>query len=160
MAVTIDDTDRALLALLARDARMPAAELARRIGIARTTVQARIERPGSSGPDRAARIERIETGGVICGHTVKTSVGPGAMIRAYMLIQAEPRRTGAVAAILQTFRKVESLHTTTGRFDLAARIDAPDTARLDEALDRISLAQGGVGMETLVQLSAKIDRRW
>jgi DNA-binding Lrp family transcriptional regulator len=49
MAVTIDDTDRVLLALLARDARMPAAELARRIGIARTTVQARIERPGSSG---------------------------------------------------------------------------------------------------------------
>jgi DNA-binding Lrp family transcriptional regulator len=97
---------------------------------------------------------------VICGHTVKTSVGPGAMIRAYMLIQAEPRRTGAVAAILQTFREVESLHTTSGRFDLAARIDAPDTARLDEALDRISLAQGGVGMETLVQLSAKIDRRW
>jgi uncharacterized protein with GYD domain len=52
------------------------------------------------------------------------------------------------------------LHTTSGRFDLAARIDAPDTARLDEALDRISLAQGVVGMETLVQLSAKIDRRW
>lgn len=146
MAVPLDDTDRALLALLARDARAPATEIARRLGVARTTVQ--------------ARIERLETGGVIEGYTVKTNVGRGAMIRAYVLIQAEPRRTAAVAATLQKFSEVESLHTTSGRFDIAAQIGAPDTARLDAALDRISMVEGVVGMETLVQLTTKIDRRW
>ncbi|MFT4795584.1 MAG: DNA-binding Lrp family transcriptional regulator [Paracoccaceae bacterium] len=146
MAVTLDDTDRALLALLARNARAPATEIARRLGIARTTVQ--------------ARIDRLETGGVISGYTVKTSVGAGAMIRAYVLIQVEPRRTAAVAATLQKLREVESLHTTSGRFDIAAQIGAPDTAQLDDALDRIGLVEGVVGMETLVQLATKVDRRW
>ncbi|MFT6773192.1 MAG: DNA-binding Lrp family transcriptional regulator [Paracoccaceae bacterium] len=146
MTVTLDDTDRALLALLARDARAPATEIARSLGLARTTVQ--------------ARIERLETGGVISGYTVKTSVGPGAMIRAYVLIQVEPRRTAAVAASLQKLAEVECLHTTSGRFDIAAQIGAPDTGRLDEALDRISAVEGVVGMETLVQLSTKVDRRW
>ena len=146
MSVTLDDIDRALLAALARNARMPATELARRLGVARTTVQ--------------ARIDRLESGGVIKGYTVKTSVGPGAMIRAYVLVQAEPRRTAAVAAALQKMPEMESLHTTSGRFDLAAQIGAPDTAQLDDALDRIGLVEGVVGMETLVQLATKVDRRW
>ena len=38
----IDETDRALVALLSADARMPVSDLARRLGLARTTVQARI----------------------------------------------------------------------------------------------------------------------
>lgn len=146
MAVTLDDTDRALLAALARNARAPATELARKLGIARTTVQ--------------ARIDRLETAGVIKGYTVKTAIGPGAMIRAYVLIQAEPRRTAAVAAALQRIAELESLHTTSGRFDLAAQIGAPDTQLLDDALDRIGLIEGVVGMETLVQLATKVDRRW
>ena len=40
----IDDTDRALLALLQENARLPVATLARRMGLARSTVQARLDR--------------------------------------------------------------------------------------------------------------------
>ncbi|MBQ1767005.1 MAG: AsnC family transcriptional regulator, partial [Aquincola sp.] len=40
----LDDTDRALLALLRENARLPAADLARRLGVARTTVQSRLQR--------------------------------------------------------------------------------------------------------------------
>ena len=146
MTLSLDDTDRALLAALARNARMPTAELARRLGVARTTVQ--------------ARIDRLESGGVIQGYTVKTELAAGAMVRAYVLVQAEPRRTAHVAAVMMKVPEIESLHTTSGRFDLAAQIGAPDTAKLDEALDRIGLIEGVVGMETLVQLSTKLDRRW
>ncbi len=39
-----DATDRALLALLREDARAPTAELARKLGLSRTTVQSRMER--------------------------------------------------------------------------------------------------------------------
>ena len=146
MTLSLDDTDRALLAALARNARMPTAELARRLGVARTTVQ--------------ARIDRLESGGVIKGYTVKTALAAGAMVRAYVLVQAEPRRTAHVAAVMMKAPEVESLHTTSGRFDLAAQIGAPDTAQLDDALDRIGLVEGVVGMETLVQLATKVDRRW
>ena len=144
MSVTLDDTDRALLAALARNARMPATELARRLGIARTTVQ--------------ARIDRLESGGVIKGYTVKTSVGPGAMIRAYVLVQAEPRRTAAVAAALQKMPEMESLHTTSGRFDLIVTLEAMTTEALDETLDRIGEAKGVNRSESLIHLATKLDR--
>lgn len=47
--MTIADKDRALLALLSENARMPVAELARKLGLSRTTVQARIERLEAEG---------------------------------------------------------------------------------------------------------------
>ena len=45
----IDDTDRQLITLLQDNARLPVATLARRLGLARTTVQARLDRMESSG---------------------------------------------------------------------------------------------------------------
>ncbi len=44
MPLQIDETDAELIALLRRDARMPVAELARKLGLARTTVQGLIDR--------------------------------------------------------------------------------------------------------------------
>lgn len=146
MPESLDDTDRALLGLLARNARAPTAELARRLGVARTTVQ--------------ARIEKLERTGVIRSYTVRADPQAAAMIRAYVLIQVEPRHAAAVGARLQKMPEMESLHTTSGRFDLAAQIAAPDTTRLDAALDRIAMVEGVKGMETLVQLAAKVDRRY
>lgn len=145
MSESLDDTDRALLGLLARNARTPATELARRLGVARTTLQARIE-----------RLERL---GAIRGYTIRTGEGAARTIRAYVLIQVEPRAAPAVSAALGRMAEVESLHTTSGRFDLAAQIGAEDTARLDAALDRIAMVDGVRGMETLVQLTTKVDRR-
>ena len=49
--------DEALLSLLREDARMPTAEIARRLQLSRTTVQ--------------SRIERLERSGVIAGYTVR-----------------------------------------------------------------------------------------
>jgi len=57
--MTIADKDRALLALLSENARMPVAELARKLGLSRTTVQ--------------ARIERLEAEGVITGYGLRLS---------------------------------------------------------------------------------------
>jgi DNA-binding CsgD family transcriptional regulator len=47
--MTTSDRDRALIALLGENARMPVAELARKLGLSRTTVQARIERLEADG---------------------------------------------------------------------------------------------------------------
>src|SRR6201987_1021190 len=53
----LDDTDRALLAALAEDARQPVSELARRVGL--------------SAPSTAERLRRLETQGVIERFTVQ-----------------------------------------------------------------------------------------
>lgn len=141
-----DDTDHALIRLLRRDARTPTAELARRVGVSRTTVQ--------------ARIERLERSGAIAGYTVVTgdAYDPGA-IRATVLIQIEPRATTPVTAELKRMREVEALSTTAGRFDMVVQLAAQGTPALDAALDRIGELDGVRGMESLIHLTAKIDRR-
>ncbi|TVQ52662.1 MAG: Lrp/AsnC family transcriptional regulator [Rhodobacteraceae bacterium] len=142
----LDDIDHALIRFLRRDARTPTAELARRLGVSRTTVQ--------------ARLERLERSGAITGYTIQTGEGydPG-VIRATVLIQVEPRRTASVVGALGKMREVEGLFTTAGRFDMAIQLAAPGTPQLDAALDRIGALDGVRGMESLIHLTAKIDRR-
>ncbi|MDZ4321696.1 MAG: Lrp/AsnC family transcriptional regulator [Phenylobacterium sp.] len=55
----MDDLDQHLLARLQENARAPVAELARSLGLSRTTVQ--------------SRIARLERRGVIAGYAVRTS---------------------------------------------------------------------------------------
>ena len=54
-----DEIDQKLMALLRENARRPVAGLARQLGLARTTVQ--------------ARIDRLETTGMITGYTLRAS---------------------------------------------------------------------------------------
>jgi len=65
-----------------------------------------------------------------------------------------------VVANLSTAWLFIAFATRIGRFDLAAQVGAPDTAQLDSALDRIAMIEGVRGIETLVQLTTKVDRRW
>jgi DNA-binding Lrp family transcriptional regulator len=142
----LDETDHALIEALRRDARASVADLARRLGVARSTAQARIE-----------RLERL---GVIAGYAALIGEGYAAVaIRATVLIQVEPRQTGAVVAALGRMAEVESLFTTAGRFDMAIQLATSGTPALDAALDRIGALDGVRGMESLIHLTTKIDRR-
>ncbi len=140
----IDETDQALLALLAENARSPVATLARRLGLARTTVQ--------------ARIERLETRGVIAGYTLRLGQPMRALIRATVLIGIEPRSQPAVLARLRSLPVVEQVQTTTGRVDLIATLTAPTTEALDATLDSIAEAKGVRSSESLIHLTTRIDR--
>ncbi|MGR3269736.1 Lrp/AsnC family transcriptional regulator [Thalassococcus profundi] len=140
----IDETDRALIAALSEDARAPVADLARRLGLARTTVQ--------------ARIDRLLARGVIAGFTLRLGAAHRAPIRATALVSIEPRSGAAVLARLKSLPGVETVHTTSGRVDLIVTLRAPSTEALDETLDRIGEAKGVRSSESLVHLSTKIDR--
>lgn len=142
----LDETDRALLRLLKRDARAATAELARRVGVSRTTVQ--------------ARIERLERRGVIRGYTIVSGeTADPATIRATVLAQIEPRATPALVAALTKMPEVETVITTAGRFDMIVGLAASGTPALDAALDRIGLLEGVRGLESLIHLTARVDRR-
>lgn len=140
----IDETDRNLLTLLRENARMPVTDLARRLGLARTTVQ--------------ARIERMETTGVIAGYTLRASAATRPPLRATVLVSIEPRTGPAVLARLKSLSGVELVHTTSGRFDLLVQVAARTTAELDDTLDRIGEARGVRSSESLIHLATKIDR--
>lgn len=145
MPVKLDDLDRRMLGLLARNARMPVANLAKRLGVARSTAQ--------------ARLDRLEVSGVIAGYTLRLGEAAEAQrVRATVLLTVEPRATPQVLQRLKALPEVAEAHTTTGRFDLILMIAAPTTEELDRVLDQIGMITGVRSSESLVHLSKKIDR--
>jgi DNA-binding Lrp family transcriptional regulator len=141
----MDELDRNIVGLLGADARTSVAVLARRLKVARSTIQ--------------ARLERLETTGVIAGYTLK--LGEGARqgrLRASVLLTIEPRSQAAILTRLKSIAEVERCHTTSGRFDLLLQVAAPNTQVLDQVLDQIGGLTGVKSSESLILLSTKIDR--
>ena len=140
----IDETDAALMGLLAENARLPVATLARRLGLARTTVQ--------------ARIERLESTGAIAGYTLRRGARARPPLHATALLSVEPRAGAAVLARLKTLPQVTRVHTTSGRFDMIVNLAADSTEVLDDTLDRIGETRGVRSSESLIHLSTRLDR--
>ncbi|MFB9221419.1 Lrp/AsnC family transcriptional regulator [Paracoccus cavernae] len=141
----MDDLDRGILAQLAQDARMSVAVLARRLKVARSTVQ--------------ARLERLESTGAIAGYTLRLGeAAKEGRIRATCLLTIEPRSQAAIVSRLRTLSEVERIHTTSGRVDLLLQVSAESTSRLDDALDQIGSLTGVKSSESLIHLSTKLDR--
>ena len=141
----MDELDRTIIGLLSADARMSVATLARRLKVARSTIQ--------------ARLERMETGGVIAGYTLK--LGEEARqgrLRASVLLCIEPRSQAAILSRLKALSEVERVFTTSGRFDLLLQVAAPNTSVLDGVLDQIGAMTGVRSSESLIHLSTRIDR--
>lgn len=141
----MDELDRNIIALLGADARMSVATLSRRLKVARSTIQ--------------ARLERLETGGIIAGYTLK--LGEAARegrLRASVLLTIEPRAQAAILTRLKSIHEIERVFTTSGRFDLLMQIACPNTQVLDQVLDQIGAMAGVKSSESLIHLSTKIDR--
>ena len=136
----IDDTDRELLALLRHDARMPVATLARKLKVARGTVQ--------------NRMKRLERDGVIVGYTVRVKPQAEAhRIRALMTIVVDGNRGAEVLKALRGHPNVTGLHSTNGRWDLIAELRADTLEAFDRALGNIRLIDGIASTETSLLLS-------
>ena len=143
--MTIADKDRALLALLSENARMPVAELARKLGLSRTTVQ--------------ARIERLEAEGVIAGYGLRLSESYlSGLVRAHVLITIGPKALPGVTAALTAIKEVTTLHSVSGNFDMIAVIEARSVGELDELADRIGALEGVERTSTSLILSTRIER--
>ncbi len=141
----MDELDRNIIGLLGADARMSVATLSRRLKVARSTIQ--------------ARLERLETGGIIAGYTLK--LGEHARegrLRASVLLTIEPRAQAAILTRLKSIAEIERVHTTSGRFDLLLQIACPNTQVLDQVLDQIGAMTGVKSSESLIHLSTKFDR--
>ena len=127
--MTARDADAKLLALLKANAREPAASLARKLGVARSTVQERI-----------ARLERER---VIKGYTVRLAEDfERQKLRAVVMITADPKQADRVAAELKKMPEVRSLSAVSGAYDMLAMVDADTAAKMDASLDRIGKAHG------------------
>jgi DNA-binding Lrp family transcriptional regulator len=137
----LDDTDRQLIALLRRDARLGVATLAAKLGVSRGTV--------------SNRLRKLEDEQVIVGYTVKLK--PDAepnQIRAWMGVRVEGNQTRAVIASLLGEPGVAALHDTNGRWDLLAELRAESMAELSQVLERVRLIKGIANTETSILLAS------
>jgi DNA-binding Lrp family transcriptional regulator len=138
----MDDTDHKLLALLREDARTPVATLARKLNVARGTVQ--------------NRLTRLENDGTIVGYTVRLRPHVEEQrIRALMTVVVEGNRTEAVIKALRGEPAVSALHTTNGRWDIVAELRADSLEEFDRVLARIRLLEGISSTETSLLLSTR-----
>ncbi len=141
----LDGIDRQLLAALQVNARESVAVLARKLGIARTTV--------------TARLARLENSGVITGYGVRLSqrlVDGG--LQAYVGITVQPRSGKDVVKHLTGMPQVQQLCAVSGEFDYVAWLRSESPQQLDELLDQIGSVEGVEKTTTSIILSSKIDR--
>jgi DNA-binding Lrp family transcriptional regulator len=141
----LDATDQSLVALLQTNARASTADLARKLGVARTTV--------------VARLARLEREGVIVGYTARLGADVADTgVQAYVGISLSPKAARAVLRRLETLPELRQLSTVSGEFDYIALLRAASTARLDAVLDEIGEIDGVSRTTTSVVLAVRIDR--
>jgi DNA-binding Lrp family transcriptional regulator len=141
----MDSIDERLILALRENGRASTAELARRVGRSRTSVQ--------------SRIERLEREGIIVGYGVRLApeYDLGA-VRAHVMIKVGPKEARGVSAALRTIPQVRVLHSVSGEVDLIAVATAASVAEMDEVIDRIGGLDGVERTTSSIILSTKFER--
>jgi DNA-binding Lrp family transcriptional regulator len=136
----MDDLDRQLIGLLRGNARASVASLAKKLRVARGTVQ--------------NRIAKLEKDGTIVGYTVRLKPQTEQhRIAALTTIAVEGHRTDEVVRALRGDPAVSQLHSTNGRWDLVAELRADSLEEFDRVLARIRQVHGISSTETSLLLS-------
>ena len=137
--MTLDDTDRRLIAALRDDGRASISTLAATLDLARGTVRTRLDR-------------LVETG-VIRRFTIDLAIAhePQA-VRAVMTIELQGRMSRAVVTALTKMPEITGLHTTNGAWDLVAEIRVAALPDLDRVLREVRSVQGVANSETSILL--------
>ncbi|GHG29555.1 AsnC family transcriptional regulator [Paracoccus aerius] len=143
--MTMTEKDRQLLMILSEDARMPIATLARRMGVARATVQ--------------ARLDRLVEVGIISGYSVRLSDDyQNSLARAHVMIVLTEKALGQVVRALQIFSEVIAVHSVSGSVDLIVEVAAPTIQDLDRTIDAIGELDGVARTQSSVILSTRFQR--
>jgi DNA-binding Lrp family transcriptional regulator len=144
---SIDDLDRRIMRLFANDPRIGVLESSRRLGVARGTVQ--------------ARLDRLEAAGVITGWA--PSIDPEALgyaVSAYATLEiAQGHGHDPVAAHLREIPEVLEAHTITGAADMMVRLVARSNADLQRVIDLVVDSPDVTRASTVIVLATEIRPR-
>jgi DNA-binding Lrp family transcriptional regulator len=144
-AISLDQTDHALIARLREDARASITDLAKALGLSRTTVQ--------------SRLERLERSRLITGYTVRLSPAHEAgLIHAYVMIAVHPKQAGVVAQQMAKMAGVRRLQSVSGAVDMIALAAASSAADMDALIDAIGALDGVERTTSSIVLATKVDR--
>ncbi|MCS4096460.1 Lrp/AsnC family transcriptional regulator [Rhizobium sp. BK176] len=136
-----DELDRRLIAHLRADGRASLSKLSEALGVARGTVQ--------------NRLDRLLKSGTLLGFTarVRDDYNDGTL-HAVMMVEVIGKSTTQVIRKLRGLPEIYSLHTTNGNWDLIANIRAASLADFDRVLREVRMIDGVSNSETSLLLSS------
>ncbi|WP_026620768.1 DNA-binding Lrp family transcriptional regulator (plasmid) [Ensifer sp. WSM1721] len=138
---TPDDLDRQIIAHLRADGRASLSKLSDALGVARGTVQNRLDR-------------LLETG-TLLGFTVRVREDYDVnTVHAVMMIEVVGKSTTQVIRRLRGMPEIYTLHTTNGNWDLVANIRAANLSEFDRILREVRMIDGVANSETSLLLSS------
>ena len=143
----IDELDWRLIELFAGEPRVGMLEASRRLGVARGTVQ--------------ARLDRLQARGIVTGYG--PDIDPGAIghgVTAFVTL--EIRQAGGhdqVADRLAWIGEVLEVHTITGMGDMLCRVVARTNADLQRVIDAIVGVAGVERASTVIALATPLPYR-
>jgi len=135
-----DELDKRLIAHLRADGRASLSKLSEALGVARGTVQ--------------NRLDRLLESGTLLGFTVRVrdDYNDGT-VHAVMMVEVIGKSTTQVIRKLRGLPEIYSLHTTNGNWDLIANIRAASLADFDRVLREVRMIDGVSNSETSLLLS-------
>ena len=120
-------------------------EMSRRLGIARNTVQ--------------ARLDRLQESGVIAGYgPVLDLRALGYRVLAFITLEIAQGRESDVLGVLSTIPEVLEIHKITGPGDLMLRVVARDNEHLHAVVEAILTAPGITRTTTSLALNSPVLR--
>lgn len=142
----LDSTDRKLLAFLEGNARASTTNIAREIGIARTTVH--------------ERIARLERNGTISGYTVMLTRNPFEnYVRCVLLLDVDKVHLNEAVNFIKRFHEVKSCEVMTGECDLFCVCEAPHLEDLDALTTELSAGKGIRTVRSSIVMATRFDRQ-
>ncbi|MEV6970861.1 Lrp/AsnC family transcriptional regulator [Hamadaea sp. NPDC051192] len=147
MPSEVDALDARLIRLLNEEPRIGVLECARRLAVARGTVQ--------------ARLDRLQARGVITGFGPQLDPAAlGYAVTAFVTLEIrQSRGHDAVAEHLVAIPEVLEVHTITGSGDLVCRVVARSNADLQRVIDGIVGYHAIVRASTIIALAEQIPYR-
>ena len=142
----VDDLDVRLIDLLTRSPRIPVLEAARRLGIARGTVQARLDR-------------LVDRGVIRSFAPTLDPVALGYRVTAFANLEIRQGRRDRVTAHLAAIPEILEVHTITGQGDLMCRLVARDNDDLQRVIDDLVADADIVRTSTVVALATVVEHR-
>ena len=142
-----DGLDRDIMRLFARNPRIGVLGASRALGVARGTVQ--------------ARLERLESAGVLTSWAPTIDAGAlGFPVSAFATLEITQREGHApVAEHLRAIPEVLEAHTITGAADLMVRLVARSNADLQRVIDLVVSSPDVVRAATVIVLATEIAPR-
>jgi DNA-binding Lrp family transcriptional regulator len=142
----IDELDGRLIRALATSPRAGVLEVARQLGVARGTVQ--------------ARLDKLQRRGVVTGFGPDIDVANlGYAVLAFTTLEIAQGRLQDVVDHLVDIPEVLEAHATSGPGDLHCRVAARTNTHLQEVINRILEVQGISRTTTVIALSDQIPYR-